>query len=491
MNLPYLRILIGPFCVGWLLARPAPLAAYPTTFPPSQGDRPASPAGPATEGVSLGKGGLVSWELSAPQRGRYEVVLLYRAREKDCAQELRVNGIPRGVGFSRTGGAWTEYPLVLSLDQGNNHVGVAGIDGAIELGLLRYASPEGDVPRPCYEPAVVSPRSNRFLAGAKASGRFKLDCNGQQLHSVTIDGRTVVVARSPYPFQEDCLWLDLPGETLARLPAGRHSVEFIMEDGGRCGAELLLDADRTPAPLAIITFDVGHGKSTLLRLPDRSVALIDTGDATAAESVVIPGLRKLGLTRIDHFFITHYHEDHCGGKAALERRFPIGEFHDYHSYRSGDTFDLGGVAVTVLNAWDDGTDENTRSLALRMELRGFVYSDGADNYAVNQQRCLDHHPELVRADVYYGNHHFHGSLDPDFLRKVDPVLVLVSAQEAVYARGAFSQRYQQGVEAFLKAHNGRLRETLLTRELGTTVIRVFDQAHWTYGTLAPIDPDLL
>ena len=126
-----------------------------------------------------------------------------------------------------------------------------------------------------------------------------------------------------------------------------------------------------------------------------------------------------------------------------------------------------------------------------MEFRGFVYSDGADNYAVNQQRCLDHHPELVRADVYYGNHHFHGSLDPDFLRKVDPVLVLVSAQEAVYARGAFSQRYQQGVEAFLKAHNGRLRETLLTRELGTTVIRVFDQAHWTYGTLAPVDPDLL
>lgn len=73
-------------------------------------------------------------------------------------------------------------------------------------------------------------------------------------------------------------------------------------------------------------------------------------------------------------------------------------------------------------------------------------------------------------------------MDVNFYRTVDPALVLVSAEEALYARGAFSTCFKQNVEPYLKSTNARLREPLLTQEVGHIILRIQDATHWTYET---------
>lgn len=108
---------------------------------------------------------------------------------------------------------------------------------------------------------------------------------------------------------------------------------------------------------------------------------------------------------------------------------------------------------------------------------------GADNYAENQARQLAQFPRgTLRAHVYHANHHFHGSVDAGFLRTMDPVLVLVSAEQAVYARGAYTTVFKQDVESYLKTANGRFREALVTYDVGHIVLRITDADRWTCET---------
>ncbi len=51
----------------------------------------------------------------------------------------------------------------------------------------------------------------------------------------------------------------------------------------------------------------------------KKVALIDTGSALAAETVVIPKLKEIGIEKIAAIVDTHAHVDHSGGSNALAR----------------------------------------------------------------------------------------------------------------------------------------------------------------------------
>ena len=67
---------------------------------------------------------------------------------------------------------------------------------------------------------------------------------------------------------------------------------------------------------------------------------------------------------------------------------------------------------------------------------------------------------------------------------------MVSAQEAIYARGAYEQMFRGEVEPHLRAAGSRFRETLLTHEVGNVVIRVREGGAWDYESYAPT-PDLI
>ena len=77
----------------------------------------------------------------------------------------------------------------------------------------------------------------------------------------------------------------------------------------------------------IRVWDVGQGLSVLVRQGDR-VLLYDTGPElegvySAAESVLVPNLKALGIQRIDALVISHDDKDHSGGIPLLLEEFEI------------------------------------------------------------------------------------------------------------------------------------------------------------------------
>nr|WP_072797006.1 DNA internalization-related competence protein ComEC/Rec2 [Marinobacter antarcticus] len=75
-------------------------------------------------------------------------------------------------------------------------------------------------------------------------------------------------------------------------------------------------------------WDVGQGLSVMLRAGDK-VLLYDTGPEvkgvfSAAESVLLPNLRALGIGRIDTLVVSHADSDHAGGIGLLLDEFNVG-----------------------------------------------------------------------------------------------------------------------------------------------------------------------
>ncbi|MEM7039207.1 MAG: hypothetical protein AAF570_19685, partial [Bacteroidota bacterium] len=73
-----------------------------------------------------------------------------------------------------------------------------------------------------------------------------------------------------------------------------------------------------------------------------------------------------------------------------------------------------------------------------------------------------------------------GSISPHYLVAADPALVLVSADHAVYARGAYRQVWQGNAMTQLQENVGRFKEELLSAEVGHTVIRINNAKTWSY-----------
>jgi len=130
-----------------------------------------------------------------------------------------------------------------------------------------------------------------------------------------------------------------------------------------------------PRDLEIIWIDTEGGAATLFIAPSGESMLIDTGypdndrDATRINAAA----RAAGLTKIDHFVLSHYHRDHAGGLAALTKMIPIGRYYGpndmvelvnrewYDSFttasagkrsivKPGDRIPLKGVDVRVVTA---------------------------------------------------------------------------------------------------------------------------------------------
>ncbi|NOY15777.1 MAG: MBL fold metallo-hydrolase [Gammaproteobacteria bacterium] len=82
---------------------------------------------------------------------------------------------------------------------------------------------------------------------------------------------------------------------------------------------LYTQAAKMPAPSwHMINVNSGklQGDANLLIVGDETV-MIDAGYASEARIAVIPYLKKLGIKKIDHFFITHPHRDHYEGLAVI------------------------------------------------------------------------------------------------------------------------------------------------------------------------------
>jgi len=287
--------------------------------------------------------------------------------------------------------------------------------------------------------------------------------------------------------------------------------------------------------MKIVSFYVDHGDAVLIFLPDGQTLLMDTGTRQYNERYVVPFLKEHlqpdenGNQRIDHVFITHWHYDHFQGLGSLLEHFEIGSvrynlaappnyFGDYDDFDDpgdpygfgtdtegnptgfrpehsedffvGNQFELGGAEVTILNAarhpdnetWNfiEIVHRNERSLSIRLEHNGFVYSAGGDTYQGAQGAMLNHFGrEFIRSHVFHANHHFHGGVSGEYLLATDPILFLTSANAAVYDRDAYARVLLNEVIPELEQSGSRFAENLLSFETGIAVIRVDSKADWT------------
>jgi beta-lactamase superfamily II metal-dependent hydrolase len=123
----------------------------------------------------------------------------------------------------------------------------------------------------------------------------------------------------------------------------------------------------------IYWIDVEGGAATLVVSPSGESLLIDSGweqnDRDANR--IFAAARAAGLSRIDHFVLSHFHADHAGGMVALSRLMPFGRCYDRGDFieppnqrwrdaylsvcgdkrtilEAGSTIDLQGVVVDIV-----------------------------------------------------------------------------------------------------------------------------------------------
>jgi competence protein ComEC len=75
--------------------------------------------------------------------------------------------------------------------------------------------------------------------------------------------------------------------------------------------------------LLVSVIDVGQGDAILLRAPDGTSALVDTGGEGYGRRSVVPALRRFGVERLRWVLLSHGHRDHAGGLAEILDEVPV------------------------------------------------------------------------------------------------------------------------------------------------------------------------
>jgi len=313
-------------------------------------------------------------------------------------------------------------------------------------------------------------------------------------------------------------------EKLSGLEEGVNELKIHLPDGSAISYHLIVEKLRKEYAFRIVSLDVSHGNCALLCLPNGKNLLVDTGTERCAEEVIFPYLEKHGLN-IDYCLITHHHADHDGSLEAVLDKYSVekpdeaavrmlideAQQDKRRKYLSGFAYldnnllcrydrldriwDLGDIEITVLNsryetngeeAAPGSADENETSVSMIVHYKGFRYYHGADNYAPNQQRTLSDFSvagrlEELECQYMQANHHFHGDMLPELIHAINPVAVIVPADQAIYSRSAFMVDYLQGVV------NGdypgkRLKETFISYTSGTVAVFVNSGEEWHYET---------
>ena len=324
--------------------------------------------------------------------------------------------------------------------------------------------------------------------------------------------------------------LDIKQDFLETLGLGEHTLKFNFTDGTvrEFTLDVVDESTKQDYDIEIISFNVEHGDCVFIDLPTKNI-LVDAAPGNMAEERAVPMLEEKGVERIDYIFITHWHWDHVDGLQyfiedfdgyddqtgwvnADPGGFEVGEiWHNLsdnsdgggeeasgqtHSsmFEVGNEFEIDGADFKVLNAaqFDEdkypshksvGSGRNRQSLAFRMEYNGFVYQHGGDVYGDGQNAALEAFgADSIKSHIYHGNHHFHGGLSRDYLKKINPYLFLTPAQQATYNRTAYVEGVMGEVVPYLEENRDRFIENLFAFEAGHTTIKANGQNDWQYET---------
>jgi competence protein ComEC len=78
---------------------------------------------------------------------------------------------------------------------------------------------------------------------------------------------------------------------------------------------------RVHTKLTVTAIDVGQGDAILMEFPNGKHLLVDSGPISqrfnSGEKTVVPLLKRMGISKIEYFVITHPHSDHIGGAESV------------------------------------------------------------------------------------------------------------------------------------------------------------------------------
>lgn len=424
--------------------------------------------------IKIEKTGSVEWEISLKSDGYYKIAFCYKSPNGERVQQFYYNGKKSEIGFGYSP-EWKIQNSFFRLKKGRNTIKLEKQWGDI---ALDYFTVEKTELIPELKPlnCVFTGETNEIL-------KFNLRVYDDRLDGISIGKHKVNYKIEKYPYLDDTYTVYINGKEIKSLSAGKYNIDF------RFGKKQLSSVLNIPDEnkndrLTILFPDVEHGAAVLFILPDKQTLLIDSGKKGIRDTVLIPMFGKLGVNKINNFIITHYHDDHDSEDKGelIKQQFKVDNFFDYNNLKSGQEINIAGLKVKVLNSLEDGKDENTSSLSMKIEYNGFVYIHGGDTYAENQQMILKRFPNDIKGDLFFANHHFHGSLENKYIKEMEPKIIILQAQEAIYARSTYMINLKQDIEKYFKDNNSAYIETLPVLETGPVMIKIKSKNDWYYKT---------
>jgi len=277
------------------------------------------------------------------------------------------------------------------------------------------------------------------------------------------------------------LALALIGVVLAFAPRGLPLRPLAL----LCLIPLLWPRPPTVDGLTVTALDVGQGLAVVVRTP-RHTLLYDAGPAfeegfDAGRSIVVPYLLAQGVRRIDRLVLSHDHNDHAGGIAAVRSLLQvddeIGTVHGRPCIE-GERWYWDGVRFSLLHPQSDRGSDNEQSCVLRIDGAYSVLLPG-DIERRSEARLLRDRSTELAADVLLSPHHgSRTSSSAELVAAVRPHIVVHSAgwrSRFGHPRAEVVERYAAvGAEQFVTGvvgavtiredRDGRLRVLQYRRE---------------------------
>ncbi len=216
-----------------------------------------------------------------------------------------------------------------------------------------------------------------------------------------------------------------------------------------------MEANNQPSADAYIDFiDCGQGDSILI-VSDGCATLVDATTGKDAEKVV-KHLEDRNIEKIDHFILTHPHEDHIGGAEAILDSFEVETIHmrrptkgtepttkvylnllkkiksldkTVHAVQAGDLFECGEWNFEVFGPLNDYEDFNDQSIVLKGTYQGIsILLTGDMESGAEKDLCEKYGADLSSTILKVGHHGSRSSSSASFLEAVSPQYGVISCE---------------------------------------------------------------
>jgi len=194
--------------------------------------------------------------------------------------------------------------------------------------------------------------------------------------------------------------------------------------------------------LEVAVLDVGQGLAIIVRSAER-VLVYDTGIAypqgfSAARSIVIPYLIRMGIRKIDRLVISHPDSDHAAGMGDLVAAFPIGRIlvgpevasKNAAHCRQGTRWHWRNTQFSILSPGSESglLTGNDASCVLRIDHGAVSVLLTGDIEKHAERLLVAHQDEALGAEILIMGHHgSRTSSTQAFLEQVQPQVGVVSA----------------------------------------------------------------